>query len=263
MTAYCVQLLCPRITQGALTSAPPGNCTAVLTRTHSAPPSRPDGYVHTTPLGPCPGTRPPRSLQNALSLYSRMPSLSTYSSSRRVAYAPAFLKARAALVPQGDSDRARLAAASAASARAEAAELPRRHAPACPSTRMHHSKQTPSRIKVRAVTGPCSEEDFLALTPERITHLPCPLASFEHLTHMCLAAPCGGREMEECLALWARAQTGTFSSPSRTFRPGPFCFYSKEYDWSSIEVRTITPEQPSAGIDVVAQPSWASSECSW
>ena len=77
VTAYCVQLLCPRITQGALTSAPPGNCTAVLTRTHSASPSRPDGYVHTTPLGPCPGTRPPRSLQNALSLYSRMPSLST------------------------------------------------------------------------------------------------------------------------------------------------------------------------------------------
>ena len=77
VTAYCVQLLCPRITQGALTSAPPGNGTAVLTRTHSASPSRPDGYVHTTPLGPCPGTRPPRSLQNALSLYSRMPSLST------------------------------------------------------------------------------------------------------------------------------------------------------------------------------------------
>ena len=158
-----------------------------------------------------------------------------------MAYATAFLEARAALEPSGDRDRARLAAASAASARAEAAEflaaLSRSRLPRHP-----HASQRASIVKdqVRAVIGPGPEEDFPALTPERTTHSPGQLPSFEHSTHMCLAALCDGWEMEECLALWARVQTGTFSSSGRTFRPGSFRFHSEEYDWSSIEVRTIT-----------------------
>jgi hypothetical protein len=75
---------------------------------------------------------------------------------------------------------------------------------------------------VRAVTGPGPGEDSPALTPERTIHPPCPLASCEHSTHMRLAVLCDGWEMEECLALWARAQTRYLFELLPNLSAGPF-----------------------------------------
>ena len=57
---------------------------------------------------------------------------------------------------------------------------------------------------------------------------------------MCLAALCDGWEVEECLSLWSRVQTGTYSKTGRTFRPGPYRVQSVDFDWPRVEVRTIS-----------------------
>jgi hypothetical protein len=94
--------------------------------------------------------------------------------------------------------------------------------------------------QIRAVIGPGPDDDFPVLLPEPTAHTPGPLPAFEHLTHMCLAALCDGWEAEECLSLWSRVQTGTFSKTGHTFRPGPYRVQSADFDWPRVEVRTIS-----------------------
>ena len=156
-------------------------------------------------------------LRNALSLHT---------ASLRVDYATAFLEARAALAPGGDSDRADPAIAAAASARALTAEF----LAALLATPTPRHKYAPKRIdtireSLVAVIGPGPEDDFSPHTPEITRHVPGPLPAFEHTTHMCMAALCDGWEVDECIRMWAQVHTGTFSRSGRTVsgpaRTGP------------------------------------------
>ncbi len=67
---------------------------------------------------------------------------------------------------------------------------------------------------------------------------------------MCLAALCDAWELEECVTMWSRVQTGTFSKSGRTFRPGPYCFHSIDFDWPSVEVLTITRALGEAPVSI-------------
>lgn len=181
-------------------------------------------------------------LRNALSLHT---------ASLRVNYATAFLEVRAALAPGGDSDRIAPAIDSAAAARVLTATfLAATHT--APTPRFAHA---PSRLdlirsQLAAVVGPGPEDDFTPLIPERTRHTPGPLASFEHTTHMCLAALCDGWEIEECTHMWARISTGTFSPSGRTFRPGPHRVHAEDHDWPSIQVRTISRALGEAPVSI-------------
>ena len=181
-------------------------------------------------------------LRNALSLHT---------ASLRVDYATAFLEARAALAPGGDSDRADPAIAAAASARALTAEF----LAALLATPTPRHKYAPKRIdtireSLVAVIGPGPEDDFSPHTPEITRHIPGPLPAFEHTTHMCMAALCDGWEVDECIRMWAQVHTGTFSRSGRTFRPGPDRSYADDYDWSSLQVRTISRALGEAPVSI-------------
>ena len=168
-------------------------------------------------------------------------SLSLFTSSVRVAYATAFLEARAALDPGTDSERADKPIASAAALRGDALEfqsalarLPRGRHPGAVARLALVTNQ------VRAVAGPGPEENFPHLVPEPHLTTPGPLRLFEHASHMCLAALCDGWEVDETVRMWARVQQGTFSPSARTFIPGPRTPQSLGRDWSATEVRTIS-----------------------
>ena len=181
-------------------------------------------------------------LNNALSLHT---------ASIRVNYATAFLEVRAALAPGGDSDRAAPAIATAAAARVLTATfLATLQTTPTPRHAFAPRRLTLIREQLAAVIGPGPEDDFTQLTPERTRHTPGPLAPFEHTTHMCLAALCDGWEIEECVRMWARIHTGTFSLSGRTFRPGPYRAHAEDYDWSSIQVRTISRALGEAPVSI-------------
>ena len=183
-------------------------------------------------------------LQNALSLFA---------SSVRVAYATAFLEARAALDPNLDSDRAQVPIAAAASLRGLALEFVAALQSATPS-RHPHAKSRLELVtsQLRAVTGPGPEEAFPAQIPEPVPRDPGALQSFEHATHMCLAALCDGWEVEECVQMWAQVQHGTFSKSGRTFIPGPRTPQSTGRDWPHTEVRTISRALGEAPVSIYA-----------
>ena len=168
-------------------------------------------------------------------------SLSLFTSSVRVAYATAFLEARAALDPGADSERADKPIARAAALRGDALEF--QHALAGQPRSRHSGAATRVTLvsdQIRAVAGPGPDEDFPRLVPEPHLVTPGPLRPFGHASHMCLAALCNGWEMDETVRMWARVQHGTFSRSGRTFIPGPRTPQSLGRDWSATEVRTIS-----------------------
>jgi hypothetical protein len=181
-------------------------------------------------------------LQNALSLFA---------SSVRVAYATAFLEARAALDPNLDSDRALEPIAVAAALRGLALEFVAALTTSTPS-RHPHAKSCLDLVtsQLHAVTGPGPEESFPALTPEPVPRGPGALQSFEHATHMCLAALCDGWEVGDCVQMWSQVQHGTFSKSGRTFIPGPRTPQSPGHDWSHTEVRTISRALGEASVSI-------------
>ena len=171
-------------------------------------------------------------LRNALSLFT---------ASARVAYATAFLEARAALSPEADSERADAPIARATALRADALEF--QHALAQTPRVRHPCASARAALvdeQIRSIAGPGPEADAPRLLPEPPLRAPGPLELFEHASHMCMASLCDGWEMDQTVRMWARVQLGTFSKSGRTFIPGPRTPQSPERDWAHTETHTIT-----------------------
>ena len=184
-------------------------------------------------------------LRNALSLFT---------SSVRVAYATAYLETRAVLSPGTDSDRGVSAAAAATTLRAHALAFIACLAQAPP--RKDHPQEPARRdlviAQIRSVTSPARDSDPPppSLTPDPVPNRPGPRAPFSHSTHLCLAALCSGWEVAETTQMWARVESGTFSADGRTFIPGPLTPQSPSRDWTTTEVRTISPSPGEAPVHV-------------
>ena len=170
-------------------------------------------------------------LSNALALCS---------AALRVAYATAFLEARAALDPTNDSDRAASPIQHAGDLRRAALEfvalLPDLRAPKHP---LAANRRALVVRHLLAVTDADPGDSSPVRYPEPAAPRTGPLQPLTSVSHLCTAALCAGWEISECVHMWARVDLGSFSHSGRTFLPGPRTPQSPTRDWSATEVRTL------------------------
>ena len=174
-------------------------------------------------------------LQNAVTLCS---------ASLRVAYATAFLEARAALDPASNLDDTCNSISHAGTLRSAtleyAALLPKLHLPLHPCIAQRRASVA-SQLRAVADGGP--GDPAPTRFPEPLPLSTSALQPLASISHLCTGALCAGWEIAECVHMWARVDLGSFSASGRTFIPGPRTPQSPSRDWAAVEVRTI-PSSP-------------------
>ena len=168
--------------------------------------------------------------------------VSLYTASIHVACAAAFLAAHAACAPGADHGQADSAAAHAATLRLQASAL---HAalarvPRARPASLANLRSVRLQALILGVIGGASARDLPLPVPEPAPVTPGALVTFEHSSHMCMAALSAGWALPDALALWAPVHLGSFSASGRTFFPGPRTPQSLPDNWTDAEVRAIT-----------------------
>jgi hypothetical protein len=183
-------------------------------------------------------------LRNALSLFT---------SSVRVAYATAYLETRATLSPGTDSDRGASAAVAATTLRAHALDFIACLAQATP--RKGHPQEPARRdlviTQIQSVTSPAPDSDpppSSLLAPQTLSPIGPAPAPHSPTAPTCVSLPYVVVAVTRATQMWARVEPGTYSEDDSTFIPGPLTPQSPSRDWTTTEVRTISPSPGEAPV---------------
>jgi hypothetical protein len=181
-------------------------------------------------------------LNNALALCT---------STLRVAYATAFLEARAARDPSRDADGALGPIAHATDLRGAALDF-LALLPSLSASKHPHAGSRRALISAQllSVTDSCPGESAPATVPEPLPLRTRSLEALGSSSHLCTAALCAGWEIADGVQMWAQVDLGSFSASGRTFIPGPRSPQAPARDWDATEVRTIPATPGGAPVHV-------------